>query len=89
MGDFIPEVEEVDATAEKVLGVYGKLESLIRYQLVEEKSVGDVLVAFGTPIVSIGIMDAGDITAIILRSLKSRRDSTILESRTIIMDLNP
>jgi hypothetical protein len=50
MGDFIPEVEEGDATAEKVPDVYDKLESLIRCQLAEEKSVGDVLIAFGNPI---------------------------------------
>jgi hypothetical protein len=80
MGDFIPEIEEGDATAEKVLGVYDKLASVIRYQLAEEKSVGDVLIAFGTPIVSIGILDAGDITATILGSPRSRRDSTMLES---------
>jgi hypothetical protein len=30
MGDFIPEIEEIDATAEKVSDVYDKLEALIR-----------------------------------------------------------
>jgi hypothetical protein len=52
MGDFIPKFNEGDAK-----------QSLIRSQLAEEKLVGDVLIAFGTPIVSIGIMGAGDITA--------------------------
>jgi len=80
MGDFIPEVEEGDSTAEKVLDVYDKLESLIRSQLAEEKSIGDVLIAFGTPIVSIGIMDAGDITATTFGSPRSRRDTANLES---------
>jgi hypothetical protein len=81
MGDFIPEVKEVDATAETVLGVYDKLESLIRSQLAEEKSVGDVLIAFRTPVVSIGIMDAGDITATTFGSPRSRRDTANLERR--------
>jgi hypothetical protein len=47
MGDFIPEVEEGNATVEKVSDVYDKLESLIRCQLAEDKPVGDVLIAFG------------------------------------------
>jgi hypothetical protein len=49
MGDFIPKFNEGDAK-----------QSLIRSQLAEEKLVGDVLIAFGTPIVSIGIMGAGE-----------------------------
>jgi CubicO group peptidase (beta-lactamase class C family) len=80
MGDFIPEIEEGDATAEKVPDIYDKLESLIRYQLAEEKSVGDVLIEFGTPIVSIGIMDAGDVTATTFGSPRSRGDTANLKS---------
>lgn len=80
MGDFIQEVEEGDAITEKAPNVYDKLESLIRFQLTEEKSVRDVLTAFGTPIVSVGIMDAGGITATILGSPRPRRDTTMPES---------
>ena len=80
MGDFIPEVEEGDATAERVPDVYDKLESLIRFQLTEEKSVRDVLIAFGTPTVSVGILDDGNITTTVLGSPGPRRDTTVLES---------
>jgi hypothetical protein len=79
MGDFIQGVEERDATAEKVPDIYDKLETLLRYQLTDEgKSVSDVLEAFGTLVVSVG-MDAKDITATILGSPRPRRVATLLE----------
>jgi hypothetical protein len=62
MGEYIPEVDVPD--------IYQKLETLIGRQLTEEKSVGEVLTAFETPIVSVGIMDDGDITATMLGSPK-------------------
>jgi hypothetical protein len=60
--------------------IYDKLETLLRYQLTDEgKSVSDVLEAFGTPVVSVGMMDAKDITATILGSPRPRRVATLLE----------
>jgi hypothetical protein len=73
MGEHIPEVNVPD--------IYEKLETLIRCQLTEEKSVGEVLTAFGTPIVSVGIIDNGDITATILGSPKPRLGTTVLDFR--------
>lgn len=72
MGEYIPEVDVPD--------IYQKLETLIGRQLTEEKSVGEVLTAFETPIVSVGIMDDGDITATMLGSPKFRLATTILDS---------
>jgi CubicO group peptidase (beta-lactamase class C family) len=71
MGEHIPEVNVPD--------IYEKLETLIRCQLTEEKSVGEVLTAFGTPIVSVGIIENGDITATILGSPKPRLGTTVLD----------
>jgi hypothetical protein len=80
MGDFIQRLEEWDATVEKVPDIYDKLETLLRYQLTdEEKSVSGVLAAFGTPIVLVGILDAGDNTATILGSPRRRQETTLLE----------
>jgi CubicO group peptidase (beta-lactamase class C family) len=72
MGEYIPEVDVPD--------IYGKLESLIRCQLTEEKSVDEVLTAFESPIVSVGMMDDGDITATMLGSPKPRLGTTVLDS---------
>jgi len=83
MGDSFREVEEEDATGEIVPDVYDRLETLIRFQFTEEKSIHDVLTAFGSPIVSVGIMDAGNITATILGSPRTRRDMNMLESARI------
>jgi hypothetical protein len=77
MEDFIREVEEGDATAENVPDIYDKLEVLTRFQLTdEEKSVRDVLAAFGAPIDSVGIVDDGHITATIPVSPRFPLDTT-------------
>jgi CubicO group peptidase (beta-lactamase class C family) len=67
MEDYMQEVTEGVAAVGIAPDIFEKLEELIRFQLsTEEKPVRDVLTAFGTPIVSVGILDAGHITAKVL-----------------------
>lgn len=73
MSDLTIRINEGGPTADKAPDIFEKLENLIKTQLsTEEKPLDDVLAAFGSPIVSVGILDAGDITATVLGSQRNK-----------------
>jgi CubicO group peptidase (beta-lactamase class C family) len=77
MGDYVPEVKEEIKVDEEAPDMFEKLEKLIRFQLSsEELPVRDVLTAFGTPIVSVGILDAGTTTGKVLGNPRPGAEST-------------
>jgi CubicO group peptidase (beta-lactamase class C family) len=77
MGDYVSEVKEEIKVDKEAPDMFEKLEKLVRFQLSsEELPVCDVLTAFGTPIVSIGILDSGIITGKVLGNPRPGAEST-------------
>ena len=56
--------------------IYDKLRTLIRNQFADERSVSDVVTTIGTPLVSVGILDSGEITATIFGPEQSETEDS-------------
>jgi CubicO group peptidase (beta-lactamase class C family) len=68
----------------KAPGIMELLETLIKSQSTDGKSVSEVLVNYGTPIVSVAVMDNGDITASkIIGSTESFDNDTLFQAASI------
>jgi CubicO group peptidase (beta-lactamase class C family) len=68
----------------KATGIMELLETLIKSQSTNGKSVSEVLVGLGTPIVSVAVMDHGDITASrIIGSPKPFDNDTLFQAASI------
>ena len=68
----------------KATGIMELLETLIKSQSTDGKSVSEILVDLGTPIVSVAVMDHGDITASrIIGSPKPFDNDTLFQAASI------